>query len=305
VIGCGLHGVVVDVPMTNLDAAAEFPGLGVMWPFLFVTIACGSVSGAHGLICGGTTCKQLANEKHARLIGYGGMLLEGLLAVCVVLVITAGLGFDGYLDAVWSKTAAGAPVAFAVAVGRGIWKGIGSPDGHREIIAYGTVFGIILLEGFLVTTIDTVVRLGRYLVEECLTTLLGERVPLILKNRASTTAILIAPIAVLAFSSGYRIIWPLFGASNQLLAALTLIAASVWLWRAGRNFWYTALPAAFMTVTTLAALVISLSNYLAAGPPKIGLAITATVLIALGVCVVAVTAREVLRARRLAAAAAQ
>ena len=298
VLGCGLRGVVVDVPFTNLAAASDLPGLGAVWPFLFVTIACGSVSGAHGLICGGTTCKQLASEKHARLIGYGSMLLEGLLAICVVLVIAAGLGFDGYMEAVWSKKAAGAPVAFAVSVGRAIWKALGSPDAQREIIAYGTVFGIILLEGFLVTTIDTVVRLSRYLVEESLVTLLGERVPRVLRNRGVTTGLVLVPIALLAFTSGYRVIWPLFGASNQLLAALTLIAASLWLWRSGRNHWYTALPAAFMTVTTLGALVTSLADYLGASPAKLGLAATAMVLIALTLCVFAVTAREILRARR-------
>jgi carbon starvation protein len=87
VIGAGFGGAVVNIPALNLEEAMSAPNLGLLWPFLFITIACGAASGAHGLVCGGTSCKQISNEKHARLIGYGGMLLEGLLALCVILII--------------------------------------------------------------------------------------------------------------------------------------------------------------------------------------------------------------------------
>ncbi len=298
VIGCGIHGVKLDVPMMNLDAASNTPALGPLWPVLFVTIACGSVSGAHGLICGGTTCKQISNEGHARIIGYGGMLLEGLLAICVMLVLGAGLGFDGYKQAVWATGAPGAPVAFAAAVGTGIYKGLGSPAAHQDIVAYGTIFGIILLEGFLVTTIDTVIRLSRYLVEEVAAALLGERTPAWLKNRGVTMLLVIVPTAGLAFTNGYRAVWPLFGAANQLLAALTLTAVSVWLWKRKKKYLYTAIPAVFMTATTAAALLISLRKHLSAAKTQLGLAATALVLLALGVGVVVVTLRQVLGSER-------
>jgi carbon starvation protein len=304
VIGCGLFGVQLDVPSTNVAAAEEMPALGAMWPFLFVTIACGSVSGAHGLICGGTTCKQIASEKHARAVGYGGMLLEGLLAVCVILVLSAGLGFEAYREIVWTPGGAGAPVAFAVAVGRGMWKAVGSPEAYREIIAYGAVFGIILLEGFLVTTIDTVVRLSRYLLEELVRLAIPHWNVERARARVLLTIAVIVPTALLAFSNGYQTVWPLFGSANQLLASLTLTAVSLWLWRKGRAFWFTAVPAVFMMVTTIGALATSLSRFAAAAVVKLELVATAAALLTLAAGVVIVTLREVFVARHARSAQA-
>src|SRR5690606_31840111 len=165
-LGCGLHGVTLDLPAFNLAEAEQLPSLGMAWPCLFITIACGSVSGAHGLIAGGTTSKQVASEAHARWIGYGGMLLESLLGICVLLLLGGAVGYAGYRAAIWDEGAPGAAAAFALAVGQGLFQGLGSPAGGEWLVAFGTIFGMLLLEGFLVTTIDTVVRLARYLVEE-------------------------------------------------------------------------------------------------------------------------------------------
>ncbi|MDP6958005.1 MAG: carbon starvation CstA family protein, partial [Planctomycetota bacterium] len=228
-VAAGLQGAVIDAPMTNFEEGSE--KLGLIWPIMFVVIACGSVSGAHGLVCGGTTCRQVANEKHAPVIGYGGMLLETLLGVCVVLCIGAGLGFAGYKAAVFGG-GAGAPIAFAAGVGQTLTKGFHLPP------VYGTVFGILLLEGFLVTTTDTIIRLSRYLLEEFWKGIF-ETPPAFLQNRAVNTVIIAGLAGVLAFNQGYRAVWPVFGAANQLLAALTLIAATAWLLKNGKRIWFT------------------------------------------------------------------
>jgi carbon starvation protein len=256
VIGAGMAGAVINTPALNLDEAMNAPNLGMLWPFLFITIACGAASGAHGLICGGTSCKQLANEGHARIIGYGGMLLEGLLALCVILIISGGMDFEKYKALVYPvQGASNAPLAFALGLGNILHIGVGLP------VVYGTIWGILLLEGFLVTTIDALVRLSRYLFEELWSTLFVNP-PAILKSRIFNSLIVVAGFLSLTFSNAYLKIWPIFGAANQLLAALTMIAITAWLAQKSKQYWFTAIPAAFMLVTTVTALVILLGRYI-------------------------------------------
>lgn len=256
VIGAGIGGAVINVPALNLDEAMNAPNLGLLWPFLFITIACGAASGAHGLICGGTSCKQLANESHARIIGYGGMLLEGLLALCVILIISGGMDFEKYKALVYPvQGGSNAPLAFALGLGNILHLGLGLP------VIFGTIWGILLLEGFLVTTIDALVRLSRYLFEELWSTLF-QNPPAILKSRIFNSFLVIAGFLTLTFSNAYLKIWPIFGAANQLLAALTMIAITAWLAQKSRQYWFTAIPAAFMLITTLTALVILLGRYI-------------------------------------------
>lgn len=285
-IAAGLQGVTIDAPMTNFEEGTA--KLGMIWPIMFVIIACGSVSGAHGLVCGGTTCRQVSNEKHVPAIGYGGMLLETLLGVCVVLCIGAGLGFSGYKEAVFGG-GAGAPIAFAAGVGQTLTKGFGLPA------VYGTVFGILLLEGFLVTTTDTIIRLARYLLEEFWKGVFRNP-PAILRNRAVNTVIVAGVAGVLAFQQGYRVVWPVFGAANQLLAALTLIAATAWLLKNGRRIWFTLLPALFMMATTIVALWILIEKNI--GEKRWMIAGTAIVLFTMGAAFVFMTARFFLKTRR-------
>lgn len=256
VIGAGMAGAVINVPALNLEEAKNAPNLGMIWPFLFITIACGAASGAHGLICGGTSCKQLSNEKHARAIGYGGMLLEGLLALCVILIISGGMDFEKYKALVYPvHGASNAPLAFALGLGNILHLGVGLP------VIYGTIWGILLLEGFLVTTIDALVRLSRYLLEELWSTLF-ENPPALLKNRMFNGFLVVAGFLSLTFSNAYLKIWPIFGAANQLLAALTMIAITAWLAQKSKQYWFAAIPAAFMLVTTLTALIILLDRYI-------------------------------------------
>ncbi|MEW5800192.1 MAG: carbon starvation protein A [Bacteroidota bacterium] len=256
VIVAGMNGAVINTPALNLDEAMNAPNLGMIWPFLFITIACGAASGAHGLICGGTSCKQLANEKHARIIGYGGMLLEGLLALSVILIISGGMDFDKYKSLVYPvHGGSNAPLAFALGLGNILHLAFGIP------IVLGTIWGILLLEGFLVTTIDALVRLSRYLFEELWMTVF-ENPPAILKSRIFNSLIVVAGFLILTFSNAYLKIWPIFGAANQLLAALTMIAITAWLAQKARAYWFIAIPAAFMLVTTVTALVILLGRYI-------------------------------------------
>lgn len=255
VIGAGIGGAVINVPALNLDEAMSAPNLGLLWPFLFITIACGAASGAHGLVCGGTSCKQISNEKHARLIGYGGMLLEGILALCVILLISGGMDYEKYKSIVY-PTAGGsnAPLAFALGLGNILYKSLGLP------VVYGTIWGILLLEGFLVTTIDALVRLARYLFEELWLTVLPNP-PAILKSRIFNSLLVVAGFLTLTFTNAYLKIWPIFGAANQLLAALTLIAVTAWLAQKAKKYWFTAIPAAFMVITTVTALILLLNRY--------------------------------------------
>jgi carbon starvation protein len=252
----GINGAVINTPAMNLDEAMTAPNLGLIWPFLFITIACGAASGAHGLICGGTSCKQLSNEKHARIIGYGGMLLEGILALCVILIISGGMDFEKYKALVYPvQGGSNAPLAFALGLGNILNMAFGLP------IVLGTIWGILLLEGFLVTTIDALVRLSRYLFEELWMTLF-ENPPAILKSRMFNSFLVVAGFLILTFSNAYLKIWPIFGAANQMLAALTMIALTAWLAQKSRKFWFMAIPAVFMFVTTVTALVILLGRYI-------------------------------------------
>jgi carbon starvation protein len=256
VLGAGLQGSVINIPSFNLTEALSAPNLGVLWPFLFITIACGAASGAHGLVCGGTSCKQLSNEKHARLIGYGGMLLEGLLALCVILLVSGGLEFEKYKSLVYPpQGGSNAPLAFALGLGSILHTSVGLPK------VFGTIWGILLLEGFLVTTIDALVRLSRYLFEELWTTLL-DNPPTWLTSPIFNSLLVIAGFMTLTFTNAYHKIWPIFGAANQLLAALTLIAVTAWLAQKAKTYWFTAIPAAFMVVTTITSLFILLGRYI-------------------------------------------
>lgn len=256
VIGAGIGGAVINTPALNLEEAMSAPNLGLLWPFLFITIACGAASGAHGLVCGGTSCKQISNEKHARLIGYGGMLLEGVLALCVILLISSGMDFEKYKSIVYPATGgSNAPLAFALGLGNILYKSVGLP------VVYGTIWGILLLEGFLVTTIDALVRLARYLFEELWLTILPNP-PAILKSRIFNSLLVVAGFLTLTFTNAYLKIWPIFGAANQLLAALTLIAVTAWLAQKAKKYWFTAIPAAFMVITTVTALIILLKRYI-------------------------------------------
>ncbi len=217
------------------------PQLGLIFPALFITIACGAVSGFHAIVASGTSAKQLRRERSARRIGYGGMLVEGLLALLALGSVM-----------ILSQKTAGNPVRI-FAGGLGIFM---SSLGFDPQVTH--TFGMLAVSTFLLTTLDTCTRLARFVVQE----FFGLRSEL--RHRVlSTLAILAVPAAVTfqkipgadgQLIPAWQAIWPAFGASNQLLAALALLCVFLWLRRARMPAWFAGVPLVFMSITTLTAL---------------------------------------------------
>jgi carbon starvation protein len=261
ILSAGIQGAHFEQPAFSLAQIEEGQGYaGSLWPMLFVMVACGAISGFHSLVAGGTTAKQCWMVRHARPTAFGGMLLESLLAACVMVAVVWSLtsadplrGMQEYRNLVWPAADSGLksnPVlAFAIAVGRLGEKGLGIP------IGLGSVFGILMVEGFVVTTLDTAVRLNRYLFEELWMTLFGLKMPSFMKRVWFNSALAVVLMFVMCYFNAFEKIWPMFGSGNQLLAALVLLVTSLWLLGRGRQAWFAILPAIFMTTTTLGALV--------------------------------------------------
>jgi carbon starvation protein len=251
----GASGAVVSAPDFNLADGVK--NLGLIWPMMFITIACGAISGFHSLVAGGTTGKQLPKETDARKVGYNAMLLESVLAVCVLLAIGAGLNFVDYQAIVWPTDPAvrSNPIlGFSLAAGTLFHNALGIPA------ALGTIFGILLVEGFVITTLDAAVRLNRYLFEELWNVLLKEP-PAFLKSYWFNAGLSVVLMWLLGYSNAFSALWPIFGTANQLLAALGLLAVSSWLLMKGKKYSFTLVPAIFMIATTITSLLILFSEY--------------------------------------------
>ena len=243
----GLKGLGTQMPIFNLAAGNQH--MGPVWPILFIIIACGAISGFHALVAGGTSSKQLARESDAIKVGYGAMILESILAILVVLAIASSLKMSDYMTIAWPEKGAGNPIlAFALSIGHLANYSLGIPP------AMGAIIGILMVEGFVVTTLDSAVRLNRYIFEEFWARLF-KTVPPLFKKFWFNSGLAVLFMFALAVSNGYKLIWPVFGASNQLLAALTLIAVTAWLNMSGKKSWFTLIPAVIMVVTTIAALI--------------------------------------------------
>ena len=248
----GFGGLKLNLPSFNLAEGTKH--LGLIWPMLFITIACGAISGFHALVASGTSSKQLASEKHAKIIGYNGMLLESLLAICVLLAVGSTLVFTDYRSIVWPDPSVGLSnpiLAFSLGVGKLVNRTFSIPT------ALGCVFGILMVEGFVVTTLDTAVRLNRYLFEE-LWGIIFKKVPPLFKKFLFNSALAVILMWLLAYFNTFAALWPIFGTANQLLAALSLIAISTWLYLRGKKNLITLIPAIFMILTTTASLLILL-----------------------------------------------
>jgi carbon starvation protein len=296
-IVAGIKGVTFSAPVMNVAAGTS--KLGPIWPFLFITVACGAISGFHCLVAGGTSSKQVSKESDIKKIAYGGMLLEGLLAIGVLIAVGCGLMFKDYVDIVF-PTIAGAKsnpiLAFAAGAGGLLDIAFSIPP------LYGTIFGILLVEGFVVTTLDTAVRLNRYLFEE-LWQVIFKNVPAIMKSYLFNALLCVVLMYILAYKNAFLVIWPIFGSANQLLASLALIAISVWLVSRKKTAWFTVLPAVFMMVTTLYSLYILLiEKYL----PKqnIMLSVVDVLLIIFSIGVIILSFKKWLQLRKNPAAAA-
>jgi carbon starvation protein len=237
----GFLGLFISRPPIQTSAFTGYHSTaGDLWPMLFVIVACGAISGFHSLVASGTTSKQLPNEKYAKPIGYGGMVTEGLLAVMVILAICAGLSSTELKDAVINKVS---PI--------GIF-GLGYGSITKSVLgSFGGVIAIIILNAFILTTLDTATRINRYITEELFK----------IKSRFLSTLIIIIASGYLALSKDqynnplWKKIWPAFGASNQLVAALALMVVSCWLLSRKKPTRYTLIPAVLMLITTIAALI--------------------------------------------------
>ena len=281
----GAGGLEMQAPMIDLADAEASPALGPIWPFLFTTIACGAISGFHAMIASGTTSKQVASEAHMKRIGFDGMLLESMLALCVLVAVGACLSFEDYASIV-HPTIAGAKsnpiLAFSLAVGRLCDRAFGIPT------AAGTVFGILLVEGFVVTTLDAAVRINRYLFEELWNILFRGRVPSVMRHYWFNSGLSVVLMLVLAWTNAFNTIWPVFGSANQLLAALAMIAVSAWLIGKGKKPWYTLVPASVMLVTTIGTLSLLVERYYEAGQWSLLAADLALMLLSAALVVLAV-----------------
>jgi carbon starvation protein len=212
---------------------------GALFPFLFVTIACGACSGFHGLVCSGTTSKQIARETHCTPIGYGGMLLEAfvaLIALATIMIVGP------------AEIAGKAPGAL---YGQGLGRFLAVIIGEKHLV-FATTFGAMAFSTFVFDTLDVSTRLGRYILQE----LIG------LPGRAGAlgaTAVMCGVPAALLLASdtgSYRLFWTLFGSSNQLLAGLSMLGITVWLKRSRRRYWYTLAPAVFLLGMTVWSLLL-------------------------------------------------
>ncbi len=275
---------------------ALHPKAGPIWPMLFVIVACGAISGFHSVVAAGTTSKQLANEKQGRRIGFGAMVLEGALAALAVCCVGAGLlwgqGGPQEFNATFILSPEGGGPLKAFAQGFGslvgrMWPWMG--------VSFAALLGMVILKTFVMTTLDTCTRLARFVVTEKLSD-----VQPLFKNRLVATVVTIGPAAYLGLSGGWQTIWPVFGAANQLIAALALVVISAYLLGVRKPTMYSAVPAAFMLVTTCAALIWQAYGFMI--HEKWVLAVTS---VALTVLALYVAAEAVVRVRKLVTAARQ
>ena len=246
----GYIGLILTHPPIHAPAFVSFSSRGgPLWPMLFVIIACGAISGFHSIVAGGTTAKQLPNESSGRLIGYGAMVLEAALAGLVIFIAAGVL--------IWDPTKTANPLGFHYLILklddpiRAFANGYGELVSSLPVITpvLGTYFGMVMLNAFVLTTLDTSTRLGRLITSE----LLGKKI-LLFKNRWIASFFILVFASALGATGGYKAIWPVFGASNQLVAALALIVITSYLVGIKKPKKYTLYPAYFMLLTTLAAL---------------------------------------------------
>ena len=257
---------------------------GPVWPMLFVLVACGAVSGFHSLVAGGTTSKQLSVESQGRPIAYGGMLTEGVVAVVTVLLVSGGL--------YWVAPASGGidmnTLGFRETLQSGGWilaygNGFGNLV-HQMLpflsFTFASMIAVLALNTFVLTTLDSAVRITRFIVQESV----GEKIVLF-KNKYVCTILVVFFSYLIGATDGWQKIWPIFGATNQLIAAVALFVIATWLMAMGKPTKFALYPAIFMVVTTIGALAWQSYRFYTQPEPNIFLGTAAVFLIILALFV--------------------
>lgn len=245
-------------PIINPDTGAavvnKSAASGFLFPALFITIACGAISGFHSLVASGTTSKQLDSEKNAQPIAYGGMLIECLLAVISLCAVAF----------VWTTYQAGGYASPTAVFAGGLSQMLACIPGLSGVQGIAYTLLILAVSAFCLTSLDTATRLARYMFQELWIptgqnqhNLTGWRAVL---GNAYVATIITVVIGVGLGMTGYTIIWPLFGAANQLLAVLALLAVAAWLGNAGKNNKMFYIPMVFMLAVTLTSLCMTIQQ---------------------------------------------
>ena len=257
---------------------------GPVWPMLFVLVACGAVSGFHSLVAGGTTSKQLATETQGKIISYGGMLTEGVVAVVTVLLVGGGLYWVAPEGGGVDMTTLG----FRETLQSGGWI-LAFGNGFGNIVhqmlpilsfTFASMIAVLALNTFVLTTLDTAVRITRFLVQESL----GDKIP-VFKNKFVVTVTVVFVAYLIGATDGWQKIWPIFGATNQLIAAVALFVVATWLMAVKKPTQYVLYPAILMVITTIGALGWQAWRFFTAPEPNMFLGVIAVILIGLAVFV--------------------
>jgi len=242
-----LPNITINAPFFGISEVAKDPKTGLvdpLWPTLFITVACGAISGFHSLVASGTSSKQLNNEKDGRFVGYGAMITESLLALTVLIGIMYFIGYDKLVSLVKGGKAI---IAFGTSFGNMTSAIIGS---------WGFAFALFMINGFMLTTLDTATRISRFLTEEIYTSLTKSNL-----NKYVSTLFIVLTAGYLALSGSYKSLWQLFGTANQLMSAFALVIISVYLLYRGKDYLVALIPAIFMVLTTLGSLIFYFYKY--------------------------------------------
>lgn len=273
-------GIFIRHPAVSLPATTTFVVNGqTLFPYLFITIACGAISGFHSLVSSGTTSKQLNRENpDAKLIGYGSMLLEGFMAIIALVAV-------GYFAK--DNTLAGHTPVQIFASGVAWFM---SSFGVNEQL--GKVFITLAFSAFALTSLDTATRIGRYTMQELAdptnTADLNKKsawtsIRKFFANRYVATLVTVG-LGVVMLVAGYTKVWPIFGSANQLLAVLALLAITSWNIKEGKHSWETIIPLVFMFAVTFTAIILIIKKNLSgAEGAYIPLALIGVVLIVLAI----------------------
>jgi carbon starvation protein len=238
-------GVIFSNPTIQMSSEITLTdqNLGYIFPVLFVTIACGAISGFHSLVASGTTSKQLDKVSDAKVVGFGGMLIESFLAILSVGAVVV-LSKGEYL----SRLGTEGPVSL-------FSSGLGGMIGSLGIpVEFAISFVALTVSAFALTTLDTCTRLARFTLQEYFEDVKTPMGKTLSENRFVSTGLVVLFSALLLASGEFATLWPIFGSANQLLAALALLTIAVWMIRKKKNALFVTLPMFFMFTVTLASL---------------------------------------------------